>query len=128
MQLNTSATMPLVVKPAGSGATLLFWPFRSNTSTVLPAAFPATSCPAALQAARWSSGMDKICCIASGASIIVAASPVARCQSMWQWKNQTPGLSALNRITKLLNGLTMSVSRRIGTAGKDDSLLGFQWP
>jgi len=41
-----------------------------------------------------------------------------------QWKNHTPGLSALNLTTKLLVGRTMRVSRRIGVAGNAEWLLG----
>ena len=54
----------------------------------------------------------------AGASMTVATRPMLTCHSMWQWKSQTPGLSAVNlRITWLLP-LTLTVSRLIGTDGK----------
>jgi hypothetical protein len=40
MQLNTRATMPRAVNPAGSGAMLRFSPVRSSALIVLAAAFP----------------------------------------------------------------------------------------
>jgi hypothetical protein len=48
-QLKTKATMPLAVKPAGRGATDLFSPVKSYTSSVFPAALPAVATPLALQ-------------------------------------------------------------------------------
>ena len=39
-QLKTKATMPLAVKPLGSGGGLMFSPVRSMKSTVLAAALP----------------------------------------------------------------------------------------
>lgn len=49
-QLNTKATIPLAVKPLGSGAGLLFSPLRSMKSTVLPAALPWVGVPMSRQA------------------------------------------------------------------------------
>jgi hypothetical protein len=83
-QLNTSATIPLGVKPAGSVPGLLFSPFRSRKFTVLPAAFPAVGTLPALQALQWSSGIlpASCCCMSIGRSIMVAMRPDATCHSM----------------------------------------------
>lgn len=48
-QLNTKATIPLVVKPAGKAATCSGWPLRSNKFFVFPAALPEVWVPLALQ-------------------------------------------------------------------------------
>ena len=50
--LNTSATMPLAVKPSGIGGGGRFSPVRSCRLTVLPAALPAVGMDDAAQAAK----------------------------------------------------------------------------
>jgi len=91
-QLNTIATIPLAVKPAGRGGGDLFAPFKSKRSFVLPAALPAMGTSWAAQAARWSGGIVSVSWREVGASIIVATRPEATCHSMWQWKSQMRGI------------------------------------
>lgn len=79
MQLNTKATIPLVVNPAGSGLGLLTAPVRSSRSTVLPAALPCVDVLEARQACQWSSGIERVFCSSVGASIMVAMRPLAVC-------------------------------------------------
>lgn len=46
-----------------------------------------------------------------------------KCQSMWQWKNQGPGLSVKNRIVTLSPGFPMlTTSRIIGSTKLYDEL------
>jgi hypothetical protein len=47
----------------------------------------------------------------------VMINPESTCHSIWQWKSQTPGLSALKRMTRWPFGLTRMTSRRIGLVG-----------
>jgi hypothetical protein len=54
------------------------------------------------------------CCASVGASKNVYASPACRCHSMWQWKNQVPGLSVRIRMVTEPPGGTCTVSRHIG--------------
>lgn len=86
--LNTSATIPRAVNPAGrlGGGTVA--PLRFKRSSVLPAALPAVAMFWDLQACRWSSGILRLACNSSGASTMVAIRPLATCHSMWQWKSQ----------------------------------------
>ena len=81
-QLNTSATMPRAVKPAGRGAGETLAPFKSNRSFVLPAALPDVGRRWSWQTCRWSRGITRLFCSSSGASIIVATRPEATCHSM----------------------------------------------
>ena len=88
--LNTNATIPLHVNPAGSGPGGLLAPSRSNTSSVFPAALPRVGVPCELQAERWEAGMVRLeDWRESGLSMKVATRPEAMCHSMWQWKSQT---------------------------------------
>src|SRR5919201_1793186 len=43
------------------------------------------------------------------------AMPVARCHSMWQWRNHRPGLSATHWTTRSLPAGTFTVSFRGGS-------------
>ena len=91
-QLNTSATIPLAVKPSGSGPGGAGAPVKSRKSLSFPAALPTTGMFCALQTSRWSWGMEREDWRRAGASMKVAMRPEATCHSMWQWKNQTRGL------------------------------------
>ena len=87
-QLQTKATMPLAVNPAGRGRGGSGAPVRSSGSTALPAALPTVGMFWAVQTSRWEGGMERVVWRRAGASIMVAMRPDARCHSMWQWKNQ----------------------------------------
>lgn len=116
MMLNTKATIPLAVNPAGIGPGDRFWPDRSLRSSVLPAAFPATAIPWEVHAARWSSGILMDDCRASGASIKVATRPLATCHSMWQWKSQTRRMGQSGMVRRMgthLSGLSARKRRTI---------------
>lgn len=86
--LNTSATVPRAVNPSGNLAGGTVAPLRFKRSSVLPAALPAVAMFWDLQTCRWSSGILRLACNSSGASIMVAVRPLATCHSMWQWKSQ----------------------------------------
>ena len=90
-QLKTIATIPFGVKPAGNGPGGSGAPVKSRRSRVFPAALPTVGISWALQASKWSGGMERDDWRREGASIMVAMRPEATCHSMWQWKYQMRG-------------------------------------
>jgi hypothetical protein len=81
MQLKTSATMPLRVKPSGRGLGGARSPLRLSRSTVLPAALPLMGMLRFAQASRWFCGILSDFWSSSGASTNVAARPEMMCHS-----------------------------------------------